>query len=342
MEIANFTELSRRREYSHENILKLKSGLEEATASSLSSEAPLDNASIYATGSFGRLEASEGSDLDAFVVGCPLAGRDDQELSRLDQKVLIGRVIEVARNLSFPEFDGDGEYIRYYSAGELNKNIGTPQDEIQNTFTARLLRLLESAPIGSPEVHHRVLDNVIDLYWRDYDDWSSSFRPTFLINDILKYWRLLCVDYEAKMTIDHDGHEERKRQRRVKNLKLRYNRIMTCFSTIAALCNEYTLNGTIDKNTARAICEKCPLERLLSIARTSSDASVTDRVEKILSGYSRFLELAALGKPQLVEKLEKASVFNAERATANEFGTDFYELVRLRSQESDLFRYLVI
>ena len=303
---------------------------------------PIDSASIYATGSFGRFEASEGSDLDAFVVGCPRAGFDDRGLSRLDQKVLIGRIIEVARRLNFPEFDGDGEYIRYYSAEEITKNIGTPEDEIQNTFTARLLLLLESSPIGSPNVHKRVLDDVIDLYWRDYHDWSSSFRPTFLINDILKYWRLLCVDYEAKMTINHDGHEARKRQRRIKNLKLRYNRIMNCFSAIAALCSEYSLRGTIDKDAARSICETSPTERLLNVAKTSEDDTVTGRVEKILTSYDRFLELSAQGKAKLIAKLEQPAMFAEERAAADVFGTDFYELIRLRSQGSDLFRYLVI
>lgn len=65
-------------------------------------------ACVYATGSLGRGELSDRSDLDLFVL------RDrcqTPHLSNLDEIRLKARLIEVARRECYPEFSGDGKYI---------------------------------------------------------------------------------------------------------------------------------------------------------------------------------------------------------------------------------------
>src|SRR5216110_2133687 len=61
----------------------------------------IENLCIYATGSFGRLEASEHSDLDLFFVQTANAGAT---LGRIDKTLLDADVIRAARELGFPEF----------------------------------------------------------------------------------------------------------------------------------------------------------------------------------------------------------------------------------------------
>src|SRR5262245_52672945 len=109
-------------------------------------------ACVYATGSFGRCEASKFSDLDVFIVGKGdgKEGRDGKQgslLKRLDEICIKAELIKITRKLDIPEFSGDGQYLDHYSVHELTKSLGTPEDDAINTFTARLLLLLESHPL---------------------------------------------------------------------------------------------------------------------------------------------------------------------------------------------------
>jgi predicted nucleotidyltransferase len=111
-------------------------------------------ACVYATGSFGRCEASAHSDLDVFIVGKRDGrpgpeGKEGSLLKNLDEICIKADLIEVTRQLEIPEFSGDGRYLVHYSVHEFTKTLGSPEDDLTNTFTARLLLLLESRPLRS-------------------------------------------------------------------------------------------------------------------------------------------------------------------------------------------------
>ena len=71
---------------------------------SLDSLRGLTNLCIYVTGSFGRLEASEYSDLDLFFIQSPVEG--SESISRIGKTLLDADLIRLARELGFPEFSG--------------------------------------------------------------------------------------------------------------------------------------------------------------------------------------------------------------------------------------------
>jgi predicted nucleotidyltransferase len=100
---------------------------------------------VYATGSFARGEASSHSDLDLFIVSQGLPERPS--IRGLEQILIKADLIEATRNLRIPDFSGDGEYLKHYTVRELVQTLGTPEDDVTNTFTARLLLLLESFPL---------------------------------------------------------------------------------------------------------------------------------------------------------------------------------------------------
>lgn len=104
-----------------------------------------DKACVYATGSFARGEAGTHSDLDLFIVG--RVDGDERTLRKLDEICLKAELIEMTRTLSIPDFSGDGEYLRHYTVDELVGSLGSSNDDATNTFTARLLLLLESRPL---------------------------------------------------------------------------------------------------------------------------------------------------------------------------------------------------
>jgi predicted nucleotidyltransferase len=91
-------------------------------------------ACVYATGSFGRGEASGHSDLDLFIVGL---GKTKRKLSRLQEICLEAELISATRRLKIRKFSGDGEYLVHYTQKELVEALGKRHDDAKNTFTAR-------------------------------------------------------------------------------------------------------------------------------------------------------------------------------------------------------------
>jgi hypothetical protein len=86
---------------------------------------------------------------------------------------------------------------------ELVHQIGGDADTNRNT-TRRVLLLLESrGMVDDDRVRDRVLRNILKRYLqedRGYDalhDWKIRV-PRFLLNDIVRFWRTMAVDYAAK------------------------------------------------------------------------------------------------------------------------------------------------
>jgi predicted nucleotidyltransferase len=168
-------------EWTSSRIEQLQATLSEAEKRSAG------KACVYATGSFGRGEANPHSDLDLFIVG-KADGQGKRVLKRLDEICIKADLIEATRELKIPEFSGDGRYLEHYTVQELTRTLGTPDDDSINTFTARLLLLLESCPLLERAVYDEISE-VIVAYWRDYEDHKNEFMPAFLANDILRLWR---------------------------------------------------------------------------------------------------------------------------------------------------------
>src|SRR5262249_42528280 len=136
-------------------------------------------ACVYATGSFGRREASAHSDLDLFILG-KSNRKGDSLLARLDDIRIKANLISATRKLRIPKFSGDGQYLTHFSVNDLTRTLGTERDDVTNTFTARLLLILESYPLLEAAVYKEVTSTVIAAYWRDYEGREKEFVPAFL------------------------------------------------------------------------------------------------------------------------------------------------------------------
>ncbi|MGE0044077.1 MAG: nucleotidyltransferase domain-containing protein [Vicinamibacterales bacterium] len=185
--LAKHESLARRRSESAKQVERVSAALATTT---LASSMPI---SIFCAGSLARQEAGEHSDLDIFVV----SEEARSHTSRLREYTLFAELIQLNSSLGFPEFSNDGQFLKICPIKDLIEATGSARDDSDNLFTTRLLMVLESAPLLNPERFAVQLRLVADNYYRDNRS-KKSFRPLFLLNDLLRYWRTLCLNYEER------------------------------------------------------------------------------------------------------------------------------------------------
>ena len=301
-----------------------------------------DRACVYATGSYGRGEATPHSDLDLFIVGKVV---DDEKtgpkalLRPLDEILLKADLISATRKLEIRDFDGDGAYLVHYTVDELIKTLGKAEDDANNTFTARLLLLLESRPLLGDSVYRDVTDDVVTAYWSDYKDHKDDFIPGFLANDILRLWRTFCVNYEANTSREPAA---KKAKRKLKNYKLKHSRLLTCYSALLYLLGCYALGNTVSPTDAAQMVTLSPTERLTWILDQKAFSDAHDRVRSVLASYARFLEGTDAAEKTMIERFLDPNTSKRYFAAAHELGDLVFELLNLMGQGSRFHRLLVV
>lgn len=331
-------ELANRRSETERRISEIREQLKDAEAIAKG------KASVYVTGSFGRREASSYSDLDLFIVGKrdgreAADGKEGSLLRRLDEICLKADLIEVTRNLEIPEFSGDGRYLAHYSVHEFTKTLGTPEDDVTNTFTARLLLLLESCPLLEESVYREITEEVVAAYWRDYEDHKSDFMPAFLANDILRLWRTFCVNYEARTT---RVPAEEKAKGKLKNYKLKHSRLLTCYSALLYLLAIYGHNGTVSPAEATAMINLTPTARLEWLLGQPDLASSHSKIGELLAQYEKFLGTTNAKEEQLISQFIDKSASRTFLADAYQFGDLMFEVLNGIGNGSRFHRLLVV
>jgi hypothetical protein len=314
-----------------------------------------EHTSLYAVGSAGRMEMSPHSDFDLFIVRTP-----EKSIRRIDEARLQSALVRVHRDLNLPEPSKDGDFLRMHSSNNFVELLGQPRDDIENTFTARMLLLLESTPICGPDVYNRVVESAINAYWTNVDSHHDDYHPFFLLNDIVRYWRNLLLNYEWKTadklrTLEHDrastgmSIEEYDRQKMLldsdkwrRSCKLRFARCLTCYGTIAWLLAEARATNNVRQNAFREAVRLTPLDRLRKAAELGTSADSKSLFRRLETAYALFLESFSIPPAQLLEKLGQRDFRKEQLEKAYAFGDNLFEFIQLLGQGNKLYRYLVI
>lgn len=301
-----------------------------------------DRACVYATGSFGRLEAGKRSDLDLFIVVSTHVidkNGSSQEVSRLggiDEIKLKGCLIAAVESNDIVEFDGDGRYLESHRDKDYTRWLGTREDDYRNTLTGRMLLLLESKCLVGEDLYGCLIGEVIDEYFKDFVGNESSFIPAFFVNDVLRMWRTFCVNYESRRR--RGGSDSR-----IKNLKLKYSRMLTCYSAVLKVLYVYVTKGTVTPQDVRNIVEMTPIERLEAVVNECQDQSVNEVVGLIISSYADFLKLVHKDKEDAFADFIANERDWKERSY--QFGRNFAEALskvnKLNQQNNALYRMIV-
>lgn len=325
--------LNARRASSDERLQKLEAALTNAA------ELAAGKACVYVTGSFGRGEASEHSDLDLFIVASGGAdGASRGSLSRLDEICIKADLIRAARDQHFQEFSRDGEYLVHYTVGQLIKNLGAAVDDALNTFTARLLLLLESRSLVGKGVHENALKEVVQSYWRDFRGHEGNFQPAFLANDIMRLWRTFCVNYEARTQSEP---AEKKAKRKLKNYKLKHSRLLTCYSALLYLSAILAEAGTVTEEAALQMTRLTPTQRVEALVDLTTEVEPSG-VVRIIDCYEKFLRETNASEGELLERFKDPQQSRAYAADAQALGDAVHAVLRQVGEKSGFYRMLVV
>jgi len=176
-----------------------------------------DAASLVVFGSLARGEWTSGSDLDWTYLVDGQANSDhlliaqeiDQVLRKHEDRFQVPGQTGIFGNLAFSH--------------EIVHQIGGQADTNKNT-TQRVLSLLESCAIGKEvQAYERVIKAVINRYLQEdthplTEDGKAYRVPRFLLNDIVRFWRTMAVDFASKQ------RDRRGKGWGLRNAKLRMSR----------------------------------------------------------------------------------------------------------------------
>jgi predicted nucleotidyltransferase len=250
--------------------LALNTVIKEISNSSIISNFPV---LVFCSGSLARQEVGANSDLDLLVIS-----ESDPTIAEAHvQESFKKELVEINAKLKFPPFSNDGEYLAFHTINDLKNKTGSKKDDVENLFTVRMLFLLEGKPLHDKQRYDRFLKEIIFHYYRDKKD-DEIFYPIFLLNDILRYWRTLCLNYEERR---HDTS----RPWRKKNVNLKFSRMLTVFSTVSCLIS-VPMSDPID---LFQLCSMSPLERMAYALDVIDENKFKEDWVKFLNIYEDFL-----------------------------------------------------
>ena len=277
---------------------------------------------IFCAGSLARMDVGAKSDLDIFVT----ADHSDRVDRRLFKIRLFSELMATNERLGFPPFSNDGEYLKIYFMDDLTSRAGSRFDDSENLFTTRMLLILESQFVVNEQVYRRHLRRILELYYRDQGS-TPSFRPVFLLNDLLRYWRTMCLNYEERR---HDVDLPFRK----KNVNLKFSRMLMVFGTVLPLIAE-PIDSVAELEN---LCARTPLERLASGLDRLEDADLAKRWSGALDEYEDFLSWKESADVEDLLTKRKAMVNRA----ATTLSTFLYDALTHESIPGDLRRCLIL
>lgn len=261
------------------------------------------DADIVVFGSIARNECTVKSDVDWTLL---IDGQANA--THLEMAQLIGGVI-VSTGLAEP--GTSGLFGQNTFSHDLIHYIGG-QDDTNHNLSRRLLLLLESSKVfnsnvGTGSAYERVLKGVVGKYinhdsgFNEYSDKDGV--PRFLLNDLIRFWRTMCVDFAYKQ-IEQNGLKWA-----LRNVKLRMSRRLIFVKGLLMCANLYKQQLSKDQIIEK-ICNfayEKPLEFLLGSFQKHGINE--DVIIKCFDAYNSFLSV--LNNEEKREHLQKLDMHQA-------------------------------
>lgn len=184
---------------------------------------------------------------------------------------------------------------------DIAEKVGLDRDDNTN-LTHRVLLILESVPLTGHEAHRACWNRILDGYLHEVR--RDERPPRFFLNDVVRYWRTICVDFVGK-------HRDAAEKWGMRNAKLRASRkvlfaggllpILQCFQYNRGDMREFL----VDQLTAPAT------DRL---AYAFLKWGVPDPGARFFAAYDRWIEL--LNDEEIRAELNEVTPDSADDSAA--------------------------
>ena len=256
---------------------------------------------IGVNGSYARREATKGSDVDLFFLVM-----DDEDSAVNQHQSRFRQFLKTELKMKLPArrsvFEKPLAVKQIYKIGGLNDD--------NETLTRRMLLLLEGEWVFNERAFHQVRKTLLEKYL--YYELGKDKICLFLLNDIIRYWRTICIDLEHKT---HDNGKSRG----IRLIKLRFSRMLLYVSGVLTIGEGHGLSSEDKMESLLLLFGEHPIERIQSV--------VGDKAESILELYAKFLQ--ALNTPEIREALREAGetqAFKDMSAMAGDFRRGLHDL----------------
>ena len=222
---------------------------------------------VLICGSYARREAAGPSDVDYFLVS-------DKEGKHKDD--LIEKISVIVSRLGHKAPSQGGSFANVGTPQSIVQNIGGTKDSNEN-LTRRMLLLLEGDWLFNKEGFCQLRREILDKYLGgDIPDHQVAL---FLLNDIIRYWRTICVDYEYKTT-------EEDKPWAIRNVKLVFSRKLIYASGLfsVALTADMSKNKKVER--LEELFDQRPLDRIVHICGKAPTARMVRCYEVFLDCIS--------------------------------------------------------
>lgn len=245
------------------------------------------NVAIIANGSLARSEITSLSDFDAYVLAAE-RGREAEEAAEALTRMQGRSGLRTAA--------ADGAFGHLQLGGELIENIGGQHDD-NDRFTRRMLFVLESVPLAGVDYYRSCVDALVRRYIND--DTAMYQIGRFLLNDVIRYYRTICVDFEHKTY-------ELGKSWGIRNIKLVYSRKLMYFSGVAMCAELAHRSPNAKRKTLLDLIALTPVQRILSI--------FGQEIVPALEHYEFFL--SQIDQPDVRKALEAVDLDRATHTAA--------------------------
>ena len=226
------------------------------------------DAAVVLLGSWGRHEVTAASDDDAIVLFCG-AHRD----------AVSPEPGVVANLLGGPAPGPEGLFGATAWLEDLTDRIGLDGDT-NTILTRRMLFLLESVPVAGDAAYTAAREALLGTYLAAHE---RDFRPPrFLLNDLVRYWRTIAVDFEGK-------HRARAGEGwGLRHAKLRFSRKVLFAGGLLPVLGCHALTAAEMPGFLAARLAEPPLDR---VATAFCEYGMADAGARALHAYEAFLEI---------------------------------------------------
>ena len=241
----------------------------------LSNGMPEEILCVGVAGSLARMEATRASDCDLMVILQPEVDPRSQAAQSAFQQVW--RTLD---GHDFGQPESDGIYsVPVSLSGLLDpETIGhVAEDPVH--FGCRITFLLELQPVYGEARFRQTTAAILDRYAHQYLELDESKQWTYLLNDLVRYFKSLCQTYLfAELPED--------RRWRLRNLKARHSRVLM-YAGLLFLLGESSRLTSEKRSWLTQRMTWTPLERLAACYEIYGD----DQISVIAESLDRFVDV---------------------------------------------------